>query len=518
GWTGVISGTIALSSGLLILALAAILAQLEAIASRLDGTPHVTMRKTPEAQVSYDEEAVAVPDVPRPMRPMPPILQRRAEPADAGEDDFVPPPPREVAVESLPIRQEEPTAPFAVKPITLPRPAERADVTSSSADRLRQMQDLHIADRETERGKAETEKREMPARSKLPPDFKFKFSRPRVEMPGDVGRPSPVALRGTLHQDTGTEPERAGPSEAPEADHMPMGAVAEAAVENSILMHSPAAELEPQRLPPPPEADVSESQPKPSLFTLPWKRAQKPPVPTYREAQPALNAFQPDAHHEVARVEADTRSIEELEAMVAELEAQSAEYDLPEPPEEHPDQEELHDEPTREGHPQHEDAQDAHVQHEGNHVDDQVEEHSHEPARTQDDDVHPEPAVLQQEEIHKTAITPERPSAVPEGDWLERALSGIDEDPVPPAFVPKSVSHFAAKAEQRTPIVQPSPEAPVAALPAGSEPEVTIIGRHRTQGGAYVMYSDGSIDAETDAGNFRFDSLAELKRFIERGA
>ncbi|MDB5508541.1 MAG: uncharacterized protein JWL93_1010 [Hyphomicrobiales bacterium] len=158
-----------------------------------------------------------------------------------------------------------------------------------------------------------------------------------------------------------------------------------------------------------------------------------------------------------------------------------------------------------------------------------------------------------------------RRPAVENTDWLERALSGVDEPPPPRNFssrlggkpdlfparsgssdaangVPAAATlreQAAAPREQtwaprepawttREPIVAPretaeyrqpepprAPE-PVASLPALAEP--SVVGRYEAQGTSYVMYSDGSIDAETETGSFRFASLAELKKFIERRA
>ena len=45
--------------------------------------------------------------------------------------------------------------------------------------------------------------------------------------------------------------------------------------------------------------------------------------------------------------------------------------------------------------------------------------------------------------------------------------------------------------------------------------EPTVVGRYNAGGAAYVMYSDGSIEAETDNGTFRFGSMDELRDFIE---
>ena len=104
-------------------------------------------------------------------------------------------------------------------------------------------------------------------------------------------------------------------------------------------------------------------------------------------------------------------------------------------------------------------------------------------------------------------------------DWLERALSGADEPPVPPAprFVPPSQRRAAQAAEVAEPVLASEPviEAP-AAQESGEAP--VEIGRYSANDVAYIMFSDGSITAETATGTYRFNSLIELKDFIERGA
>lgn len=59
----------------------------------------------------------------------------------------------------------------------------------------------------------------------------------------------------------------------------------------------------------------------------------------------------------------------------------------------------------------------------------------------------------------------------------------------------------------------PAPEVAHAAPPLAPEPEV--IGRYNAGGAAYIMYSDGSIEAETENGTYRFASMNELREFIE---
>jgi hypothetical protein len=60
-------------------------------------------------------------------------------------------------------------------------------------------------------------------------------------------------------------------------------------------------------------------------------------------------------------------------------------------------------------------------------------------------------------------------------------------------------------------VAEPTPPA----APDGQE--AAVIGTYNSGGNRYVMFSDGSIDAETPDGVFRFQSLDELKAFIASG-
>jgi hypothetical protein len=51
----------------------------------------------------------------------------------------------------------------------------------------------------------------------------------------------------------------------------------------------------------------------------------------------------------------------------------------------------------------------------------------------------------------------------------------------------------------------------------GEEEAATIIGTYNSGDNKYVMFSDGSIEAQTPSGTFRFQSLDELKEFIAAG-
>ena len=59
------------------------------------------------------------------------------------------------------------------------------------------------------------------------------------------------------------------------------------------------------------------------------------------------------------------------------------------------------------------------------------------------------------------------------------------------------------------------PEAPVPSAPALEEAP-TVVGRYEANGASYVLFSDGTIEVETDGGTHRFASMAALKDHIER--
>jgi hypothetical protein len=63
----------------------------------------------------------------------------------------------------------------------------------------------------------------------------------------------------------------------------------------------------------------------------------------------------------------------------------------------------------------------------------------------------------------------------------------------------------------------PASEAPQAAPKAVPGQPPTVVGTYSSGGNTYVMYSDGSIQAQTPTGLFRFDTLDELKAFIAAG-
>jgi hypothetical protein len=102
-------------------------------------------------------------------------------------------------------------------------------------------------------------------------------------------------------------------------------------------------------------------------------------------------------------------------------------------------------------------------------------------------------------------------------DWFDRALSGLDEVPELHQTSRRSTANGTSD-EERTirsnaeaqPAV-PEEEASTSAAPA----EPAVIGRYTSGNTTYVMFADGSIEAETPNGILHFASLADLKVYVE---
>jgi hypothetical protein len=119
--------------------------------------------------------------------------------------------------------------------------------------------------------------------------------------------------------------------------------------------------------------------------------------------------------------------------------------------------------------------------------------------------------------------TPVAADAIPRtgDDWFDRALSGVDEVDVPDQRSSDNVAEGehaasyedAAGPEPAAHAQGPDEPAPVA-LPA---PEPAVIGRYTSGNTTYVMFADGSIEAETPSGILHFASLADLKVYVEGG-
>ena len=110
--------------------------------------------------------------------------------------------------------------------------------------------------------------------------------------------------------------------------------------------------------------------------------------------------------------------------------------------------------------------------------------------------------------------------ALSDDEWLFKAISGPLAGTGGPA--PAEEAHIeapTAEAPHETlhshEAEQPAAHPPTAAEPPVEPPKSEVIGHYEAQGAHYTMYADGSIDAETVHGVYRFASMEELKHFIE---
>jgi hypothetical protein len=144
--------------------------------------------------------------------------------------------------------------------------------------------------------------------------------------------------------------------------------------------------------------------------------------------------------------------------------------------------------------------------------------------------------VTRQEALGAEPPPPDRPDARPSGAsdefgfaGLLRGTQGADEKadaaPDTPAEESRFAVHFEepvepapeAKADAEPPAEkQPDPE-PTDRTPEDEAEELVVIGTYNSGGNNYVMYADGSIQADTPTGRYKFASLEELKEFIAAG-
>jgi hypothetical protein len=101
-------------------------------------------------------------------------------------------------------------------------------------------------------------------------------------------------------------------------------------------------------------------------------------------------------------------------------------------------------------------------------------------------------------------------------DWLDRALADLDL-PAPPQM---TETHAGADKPLDAAAEKSSapPTATAEAEPASAAAGPSEMGRYQANGTTYIMFSDGSIEAQTETGVYRFGSMAELKTFFEEQA
>lgn len=114
--------------------------------------------------------------------------------------------------------------------------------------------------------------------------------------------------------------------------------------------------------------------------------------------------------------------------------------------------------------------------------------------RADSDEAPPAPAKVREEPSFKNMF----------GD----TLSERDEPTLP------FLEHDPQENPRDRPSAPPAKEYP--RLAASRDDEPVEIGRYQADGTTYVMYSDGSIEAQSDQGVYRFGSMAELKAFFEQ--
>lgn len=102
-------------------------------------------------------------------------------------------------------------------------------------------------------------------------------------------------------------------------------------------------------------------------------------------------------------------------------------------------------------------------------------------------------------------------------DWFDRALSGLDEVPEPYAAPGRGAGEAASRNEATEPSHIEIHAREIEPQPAGSAApaRAAVIGRYTSGHTTYVMFADGSIEAETPNGVLHFASLAELKVYVE---
>ncbi|MFE1601756.1 hypothetical protein [Methylobacterium sp. ID0610] len=130
-------------------------------------------------------------------------------------------------------------------------------------------------------------------------------------------------------------------------------------------------------------------------------------------------------------------------------------------------------------------------------------------------------AVLAAPELRFTRADPDDHPSSP----AETEPAPSSELPSPPPDAAAAVPAAPPPEEPRAEIPAPEmPPAPAPEPPSGPEPEAgpgpeepAIVGTYASGGNTYVMYSDGTIDAQTPGGKYRFHSLDELKTFIAEG-
>lgn len=139
----------------------------------------------------------------------------------------------------------------------------------------------------------------------------------------------------------------------------------------------------------------------------------------------------------------------------------------------------------------------------------------HEPELPLPQPAPPDHAPLEPPAEHARAPDPEPAASLAPEDDLFAAPAAFAHEPAvvhEPALRPGLDP--APEHEAAVPAPEPAPEPPHEAV---APPAREVVGRYESGGNVYVMFADGSIEAETPQGRFSFASLDELKAFVEAG-
>jgi hypothetical protein len=116
------------------------------------------------------------------------------------------------------------------------------------------------------------------------------------------------------------------------------------------------------------------------------------------------------------------------------------------------------------------------------------------------------------------ASTPEEFHRTP--DRVLEASIEAAEEPLPEALEPASFKPMPGISETEAAARLPDslPDLAQPATPVVNKETLAIVGRYESDGTSYVMYADGSIEARTERAVFHFNTMGELKRFMESQA
>lgn len=109
---------------------------------------------------------------------------------------------------------------------------------------------------------------------------------------------------------------------------------------------------------------------------------------------------------------------------------------------------------------------------------------------------------------------PPAPLRLPDMEPAAPATKATDDEPVYDDWLERTAREFDRELGRETlPKDEPPPVEEPAAPP---KPEPAVVGRYSSGDTNYLMFADGSIEAQTPEGVMRFSSLTELKRFVEK--